>query len=188
MYAWSTFHTYSITVLRLRSSPSQNQNLNCTSTWNFLKRQLVIFLQIIRWYPIWANHLLIKYSILCVKNCFSTSQKQKKMVVNADFIGLQCRFNPNPQTVNKYHADCPLHVYSTRAFLLCDIMDQHTTQGKLSAQTKLRLSAPVCSGSLKTGVSLALDRWPVATWFGLRATYFWILLARTGHLSSKPIH
>ena len=40
------------------------------------------------------------------------------------------RFNPNPQTVNKYHADCPLHVYSTRAFLLCDIMDQHTTQGK----------------------------------------------------------
>ena len=37
-----------------------------------------------------------------------------------------------------------------------------------------------------TGVSLALDRWPVATWFGLRATYFWILLARTGHLCSKP--
>ena len=59
------------------------------------------------------------------------------------------RFNSNPQTVNKYHADCPLHVYSTRAFLLCDIMDQHTTQGKLSAQTKLRSSAPVCSGSLK---------------------------------------
>ena len=35
------------------------------------------------------------------------------------------------------------------------------------------------------GMSLALDRWPVATWFGLRATYFWILLARTSHLSSK---
>ena len=36
------------------------------------------------------------------------------------------------------------------------------------------------------GMSLALDRWPVATWFGLWATYFWILLARTGHLHSKP--
>ena len=36
------------------------------------------------------------------------------------------------------------------------------------------------------GMSLALDRWPVATRFGLRATYFWILLTRTGHLHSKP--
>ena len=36
-----------------------------------------------------------------------------------------------------------------------------------------------------SGMSLALDRWPVVTWFGLRATYFWILLARTGHLSLK---
>ena len=37
------------------------------------------------------------------------------------------------------------------------------------------------------GVSLALDRWPVATWFALRATYFWTLLAWIGHLSSESL-
>ena len=33
-------------------------------------------------------------------------------------------------------------------------------------------------------VPLTLDHWPVATWFGLRVTYFWILLARTGRWSA----
>ena len=37
------------------------------------------------------------------------------------------------------------------------------------------------------GVSLALDRWPMATWFFLRATYFWTLLAQIGHLSSESL-
>ena len=33
-----------------------------------------------------------------------------------------------------------------------------------------------------TGMLLALDRWPMATWFDLWTTWFNILLARTGHL------